>query len=125
MAEVFRSAYLAVDPGQREAALALGYTERMAFKEIILPQSAKLFIPQIQTQFIGLVKETSIAGYITVVELTKAGDLIRSRTMEAFFPLLVTAAIYFLLTWLLTFALKLIQNKLNANREQRKIKGVD
>ena len=114
-----------VDPGQREAALALGYTERMAFKEIILPQSAKLFIPQIQSQFIGLVKETSIAGYITVVELTKAGDLIRSRTMEAFFPLLVTAAIYFLLTWLLTFALKLVQNKLNANREQRKIKGVD
>lgn len=114
-----------VDPGQREAALALGYTERNAFKEIILPQSAKVFIPQLQVRFIGLVKETSIAGYITVVDLAKAGDLIRSRTLEAFFPLLVTAAIYFLLIWLIIIIMKQIQKGQVVRRARRFIKGVD
>lgn len=114
-----------VDPGQREAALALGYGEDRAFREIILPQAMRGFIPLIAAQFTALVKETSIAGFITVVELTRAGDLIRSRTMEAFFPLLSIALIYFVLIRCLEKAEDLMQKFRARKREERKIKGVD
>lgn len=83
-----------MDGGQEEAALALGYTEDMSFKRVILPQAKRIYAPVLQSQFISLMKETSVASYIAVVELTKAGDLIRSRTMEAFFPLIAIALIY-------------------------------
>ena len=114
-----------IDPGQREAALALGYGEEHAFREIILPQARRGFIPLIAAQFTSLVKETSIAGYITVVELTRAGDLIRSRTMEAFFPLLSIALIYFVLIRCLEKAEDLLKKYGARKREERKIKGVD
>ena len=105
------NAVKAVDIGQQEAAYALGYTDGLAFRKIILPQARPIYTPLLQTQFVMLVKETSVAGYITVVDLTKAGDLIRSRTMEAFFPLIAIAVIYFLLTWALTKLIKAIGNK--------------
>jgi polar amino acid transport system substrate-binding protein len=101
--QIIWNAVNAVDAGQREAALALGYSEKKAFREVILPQSSGIYKPLLQAQYVMLLKETSIAGFITVLELTRVGDLIRSRTMEAFFPLIVVAAIYFLLTRLLTF----------------------
>ncbi len=123
--EVIWNAVCAVDGGQREAALALGYSENLAFRDIILPQSKDLYWPLLQAQFITLVKESSIVGYITVLDLTRAGDLIRSRTMEAFFPLLTIAAIYFLLTWLLGLILSRIRIHGENRRNQRKIKGVD
>lgn len=115
----------AVDPGQREAALALGYSEERAFREIILPQAERSFRPLLVAQFTSLVKETSVAGYITVVELTRVGDLIRSRTMEAFFPLIAIALLYLALTWILKKAADLYERYLAAKREERKIKGVD
>ena len=114
-----------IDPGQREAALALGYTEARAFRELILPQAQRGYRPLLVAQFVSLVKETSIAGYITVVELTRAGDLIRSRTMEAFFPLLSIALIYFVLIWLLEKAARLLDKHLAKKHGERKIKGVD
>ena len=77
---VIWNAVCAVDPGQREAALALGYTENLAFRDIILPQSKDYYLPLLQAQFVTMVKETSIVGYITALDLTRAGDLIRSRT---------------------------------------------
>ena len=116
---------MGIDPGQREAALALGYTEDRAFRELILPQAERGYRPLLVSQFVALVKETSIAGYITVVELTRAGDLIRSRTMEAFFPLLAIALIYFVLVWCLERAAALLEKHMADKREQRKIKGVD
>ena len=115
----------AVDNGQREAALALGYTESASFRKVILPQARPIYASVLRTQFVMLLKETSIAGYITVVDLTKAGDLIRSRTMEAFFPLIMVAAVYFLLTWLLTRLITLIEQRAAKRRNERKIKGVD
>ena len=119
------NAVSSIDNGQREAALALGYNEALAFKEVILPQSTNNFRPLLYSQFILLLKETSIAGYITVLELTRAGDLIRSRTMEAFFPLISIAAIYFILTLLIT-KLFASNDKLLKNRhEHHKIEGVD
>ena len=119
------SAVSAVDIGQQEAAYALGYPDALAFRKVILPQARQIYFPMLQSQFVMLVKETSVAGYITVVDLTRAGDLIRSRTMEAFFPLIAIAVIYFLLTWLLTRLIRLINNKWNAKSRSRRIKGVD
>lgn len=119
------NAVSSIDNGQREAALALGYNEALAFKEVILPQSKNYYRPLLYSQFILLLKETSIAGYITVLELTRAGDLIRSRTMEAFFPLISIAAIYFILTLLIT-KLFASNDKLLENRHaHHKIEGVD
>lgn len=119
------NAVSSVDGGQREAALALGYDEALAFKEVILPQSTHYYRPLLYSQFIMLLKETSIAGYITVLELTRAGDLIRSRTMEAFFPLISIAAIYFLLTLLITRLFASNEKLLESRHEHHKIEGVD
>ena len=115
----------AVDGGQREAALALGYTEDMAFRKVVLPQARRIYVPVLQSQFISLLKETSIAGYIAVVDLTRAGDLIRSRTMEAFFPLTAIALIYYALTRLLTGAAGLARKSAEKKKEARLIRGVD
>ena len=119
------NAVCAVDKGQMEAALALGYDEESAFRQVILPQSSGFYLPLLKSQFIMLVKETSVSGYITVLDLTRSGDLIRSRTMEAFFPLLSIALIYFLLTLCLTKLLGLIDFGIEKKHENRKIKGVD
>ena len=119
------NAVSSIDNGQREAALALGYDEALAFKEVILPQSKNLYRSLLYSQFIMLMKETSVAGYITVLELTRAGDLIRSRTMEAFFPLISIAAIYFLLTMLMTRIFKNFDKYLEKQHDSHKIKGVD
>ncbi|MCR4605555.1 MAG: ABC transporter permease subunit [Eubacterium sp.] len=109
--QIVWSAVQAVDIGQQEAAYALGYKDGMAFRKIILPQAKAIYVPMIQSAFVSLVKETSVAGYITVVDLTRVGDLIRSRTMEAFFPLIAISILYFLLTWLIAKAIGVINNK--------------
>ena len=123
--EVIWNAVCTVDPGQREAALALGYSENLAFRDIILPQSKEFYRPILQGQFVTMVKETSIVGYITALDLTRAGDLIRSRTMEAFFPLIAIAVIYFLLTWFLGYLLTRYHAHGLKIRDKRIIKGVD
>lgn len=102
---VIMSAVNSVDKGQYEAALALGYSERQAYFKVILPQARKIYFPLLRSQFALLFKETSVAGYIAVVDLTRAGDLIRGRTLEAFFPLMTVAIAYFLITWLITFVI--------------------
>ena len=90
-----RSGIDSVAPGQREAALALGYSENQAFLEFILPQAIKRVLPVYQSEVIALLKGTAVAGYISVQDLTKMSDIIRSRTYEAFFPLILTAVILF------------------------------
>ena len=122
---LIQNAVNAVDAGQREAALALGCTENLTFRKVILPQAKNIYLPSLRTQFVMLLKETSIAGYITVLEMTRAVDLVRSRTMDAFFPLITAAAIYFLLTLLLTKLITAAEKLRLKNHEQRKIKGVD
>ena len=122
---LIHTAVEAVDSGQREAALALGYSEKLAFRRVILPQSRSIYFPTLKTQFVMLLKETSVAGYITVLEMTRAVDLIRSRTMEAFFPLITAAAIYYFLTWLLMKIIHAAENYFEKKRDARTIKGVD
>ena len=119
VSEMIRTGILAVDKGQMEAALALGYTKPHAFLKVVLPQAARHFLPVFQGEFISLVKMTSIVGYIAIQDLTKAGDIIRSRTYEAFFPLVTTAIIYFIIAWILTRVLVSIQNRLNPKKRRK------
>lgn len=117
------SAVNAVDKGQLEAALALGYTEKRACRRVILPQAKKIYFPLLRNQFVLLLKETSVVGFISAMDLTHAGDVIRGRTLEAFFPLMTIAIVYFLMIWLFTFLInkgnKLLENR-NAREAEKK-----
>lgn len=125
VAGLLNTGVLAVDKGQIEAASSMGYNKRQIFFKITLPQAAKQMFSQYKGAVVGLVKGTAIIGYITVEDLTKAGDIIRSRTYEAFFPLIVTAVLYFILAYLFITALKYFDIKLDPKRRPRKIKGVN
>ena len=109
--EMLRSGIEGIDKGQREAGLALGYTQREVFLRIILPQVVRKIMPVYLGEVISLLKGTSIVGYIAVVDMTRASDLIRSRTFDAFFPLIVTAAIYFLAAWFIGMLLNSLVEK--------------
>jgi polar amino acid transport system substrate-binding protein len=99
VSEMFRSAIQSVPRGQTEAGIALGLSRAGSFIQIVLPQAIKQVYPVYKGELIALTKLTSIVGYIAVQDLTKASDLIRSRTFDAFFPLIVISVIYFLLSW--------------------------
>ena len=112
VSEMLRTAIQGIDRGQTEAGLALGYTRRQTFVRIVLPQVIKSVMPVYQGEVISLLKGTSVVGYIAVADMTRASDLIRSRTFDAFFPLIVTAIIYFLMAWLIGLLLtSLVQRK--------------
>jgi polar amino acid transport system substrate-binding protein len=113
-----------LDVIQEESGLALGYTSWEVFRKIIFPQAAQQFTPQLLGQFVSLVKDTAIVGYIAVQDLTRASDLIRARTMDAFFPLVTTALIYFLFCRLLTRLLKRLVAKLAVENKSRTVEGV-
>ena len=111
--EMLRSGVDSVPRGQSEAALALGYTPRRAFFRFVLPQAVRTILPVYRGELIGLLKMTSIVGYIAIGDLTKASDLIRSRTYESFFPIITTAFIYFVASWLLAFSLERLGRRLD------------
>ena len=112
ISEMLRTTIQGIDRGQTEAGLALGFTGRQTFFKIILPQVVRKVMPVYQGEIVSLLKGTSIVGYIAVSDMTRASDLIRSRTFDAFFPLIVTAIIYFLMAWLIGLLLQsLVQRK--------------
>jgi len=111
--EMLRSGIDSVPRGQTEAALALGYRPRQAFFRFVLPQAVRTVLPVYRGELIGLLKSTSIVGYIAICDLTKAGDLVRSRTYESFFPILTTAFIYFVAAWLLAATLDRVGRRLD------------
>ena len=119
-AEIFRSGIEAVPQGQSRAAMALGFGKMQTFLKVVLPQALIHFLPAYSGQFIATVKMTAVAGYISVVDLTKASDIIRSRTYEAFFPLFFTAAVYFLLCSFLVAFLRRLETKIHPR--QRTVK---
>ncbi len=119
VSEMMRTGIEAVDRGQIEAAQAMGYGRIQTFRKVTFPQAAMHFLPVYEGEVISLVKMTSVVGYIAIQDLTKAGDIIRSRTYEAFFPLITTAVIYFLLSWLLTRALACAENRIDPKRRKR------
>ena len=101
VSEVFRSGITGVDKGQTEAGLAMGFSRTQTFFLFVAPQALKQMIPFVKTEILTLVKNTSVVGYIAIQDLAKASDIIRSRTFDAFFPLIIVSIIYFLLAWLL------------------------
>lgn len=122
VAEIFRTGIEGIDKGQTEAGIAIGFTKIKTFIYIIIPQAVKRILPVYKGELISMVKMTSIVGYIAVQDLTKASDIIRSRTFDAFFPLIMVAAVYYLLSWLLMLLVgyieKLTDNSLKAGRRK-------
>lgn len=124
VSEMIRTGINAVDAGQWEAASAIGFGRVKTFTKIIAPQAVRHILPVYKGEFISMVKMTSVVGYIAVQDLTKATDLIRSRTFEAFFPLIVSALIYFLLAWVMTSLLGIAEKKTDPAVRRRKLKGL-
>lgn len=120
VSEMFRTSIQGVDKGQAEAGVAGGFTRVETFIYIIMPQAMRQVLPVYKGEFISLLKMTSIVGYIAVQDITRASDIIRSRTFDAFFPLLMAAAIYLVLAWLLTWALDKVEISVDPKRKRIK-----
>jgi polar amino acid transport system substrate-binding protein len=118
VAEMFRTAILSVDKGQTEAGIAGGFTKAQTFMYIVMPQAVRQVLPVYKGELISLVKMTSIVGYIAVQDLTKASDIIRSRTFDAFFPLIVTALLYFAISGLLLLLLNGVEHRTDPKRKR-------
>ncbi len=112
VAEIFRSGIMSIDPGQMEAGRSLGFNYRQTMWYIIMPQALKNVLPALCNEFIALLKETSVAGYIALQDLTKGGDIIRSRTYSAFMPLIAVALIYLAIVMLFTKLTKILEGRL-------------
>ena len=109
----------AIPKGQFEASTALGYSDSQSFFKIILPQAARHFLPIYKSNVVSLIKETSVVGYIAVRDLTKMGDLVRSRTYLAFFALIAVAILYFVMEAILVFIVKRVQISIDPRRRSR------
>ncbi|MCX6984668.1 MAG: ABC transporter substrate-binding protein/permease [Lentisphaerae bacterium] len=109
VAEIYRTGIEGVDKGQTEAGIAMGFTKFKTMLFIVLPQTVRRILPVYKGEFISMVKATSIVGYIAVQDLTKASDIIRSRTFDAFFPLVMVAVLYFLITWFLMLSMDYVE----------------
>lgn len=112
MAELIRSGIGAVDFGQMEAGRSLGMSKLQTMRFVILPQAVRYLLPAIGNEFIALLKETSVAGYVAVVDLTRAGNLVRNNTYDAVNPLLTVAATYLILVVVLTQILGKVERRL-------------
>ena len=113
VAEIFRGGIISVDKGQYEAGRSLGFSYVSTKTLIIFPQAFKNCLPALANEFIVLLKETSIAGYVAITDLTRAGDIIRGRTFSAFMPLIAVALIYFVLVMILSYFVKKLERRLH------------
>ena len=120
-AEIFRTGVEGVDKGQTEAGIAMGFSKIKTFLNIVLPQAICRILPIYKGEFISLIKMTSIVGYIAVQDLTKASDIIRSRTFDAFFPLVMVAILYFLISWILMQSLEYLERVTNPRLKRKKV----
>ena len=111
-AEIFRSGINSVPKGQMEAGRSLGFSYRQTMVNIIMPQAIKNVLPTLGNEFIVLMKETSVAGYIALEDLTKAGDIIRSRTYSAMMPFLAVALLYLIMVMFFSRLLKMFERRL-------------
>ena len=112
VAEIFRSGIMSIDIGQTEAGRSLGFNYWQTMWYIILPQAFKNVLPTLGNEFIVLLKETSVSGYIALQDLTKGGDIIRSRTYDAFFPLIAVAIIYLVMVMIFTKLVEMLERRL-------------
>ena len=112
VAEIFRGGIMSIDNGQFEAGRSLGFNYFQTMIYIIIPQVIKTVLPTLCNEFIVLLKETSVAGYVGIMDLTKAGELIRGRTFSAFMPLIAVALIYLVVVVILTKLVNLLERRL-------------
>ena len=112
MAEIIRAGIETVDRGQNEAARSLGLSRVQSMRRVILPQAVKNILPAVGNEMIALLKETSVAGYVAVIDLTRAANLIRNNTYDAFNPLMVTAVVYLTLVVVMTRLLAMFERRL-------------
>ena len=113
VAEIVRSGIMSVDNGQFEAGRSLGLSYRQTMITIVLPQAFKTVLPALANECIVLLKETSVAGYIAIQDLTKGGDIIRSQTFSAFMPLITVALIYLIMVVALTHLVGKLERRLS------------
>lgn len=112
VAEIFRSGIMSIDAGQFEAGRSLGFNYAQTMWHIIMPQAFKNVLPALGNEFISLLKETSVGSYIALQDLTKGGDIIRSRTYDAFTPLIAVALIYLALVLLFSWLIQILERRL-------------
>ena len=115
VAELFRSGIMSIDNGQFEAGRSLGFNYTQTMRYIIMPQAFKNVLPALGNEFIVLLKETSVSGYIALQDLTKGGDIIRSRTYDAFMPLLAVALIYLVMVMIFTKLVNILERRLRSS----------
>lgn len=114
VSEIIRAGILSIDKGQNEAGRSLGLNHLQTMRYIIMPQAVKNIFPALCNEFITLIKETAIVGYIGLMDIQKAGDFIKTATFEAFMPLLATAIIYFIIVKTLTVLLGKLEKRLRS-----------
>jgi len=112
IAEIFRSGIMSIDNGQFEAGRSLGFNYIQTMRHIIIPQAFKNILPTLANEFIVLLKETAVVGYVAVQDLTKAGDIIRGRTFSAFMPLIAVALVYLALVMFFTKLVSILERRL-------------
>ena len=115
VAEIFRSGIMSIDNGQFEAGRSLGFNYTQTMRYIIMPQAFKNVLPALGNEFIVLLKKTSVSGYIALQDLTKGGDIIRSRTYDAFMPLLAVALIYLVMVMIFTKLVNILERRLRSS----------
>ena len=115
VAEIIRGGIMSIDPGQMEAGRSLGFGYVATMRHIILPQTLKAVLPSLANEFIVLLKETSVAAYVTVAELTYAGNLVGGISYDYLLPLLMTALIYLVMVMFFTFLVKKLERRLRSN----------
>ena len=115
VAEIIRGGIMSIDNGQFEAGRSLGFNYLQTMWFVVLPQVVKNVLPSLMNEFIALLKETSVAGYVAVMDLTKAGDTIRGRTYSPFLPLIAVALIYLTLVMFLTWVVSRVERRLRSS----------
>ena len=115
VAEIIRGGIMSIDHGQFEAGRSLGFNYLQTMEYIVIPQTIKNVLPSLMNEIIALLKETSVAGYVAVQDLTKAGDIIRGRTFSPFMPLLAVALIYLTLVMVLTWLEGIVERRLRSS----------
>ncbi len=115
VAEIFRSGIMSIDQGQFEAGRSLGFGYIRTMWHIIIPQAFKSVLPTLANEFIVLLKETSVAGYVAIADLTKGGDIIRSATYKTYMPLLTVAAIYLVMVIFFTYLVGKLERRLRSS----------
>ncbi len=113
VSQIIKSGLISIPKGQEEASTMLGFNYFQTMKYVVMPQALRNVLPALGNEFITLLKETSVAGYIGILELTKASDIVASSTYDYFFPLLIVAIIYLILTLGLTKLLNFFERRLS------------